>query len=451
MLRRARQVAGSALAMFILGAVAWPGSAAAAPQPRSDEWWFESWGVQSHLWPLSTGKGVTVALIDTGVQANLPDLQGVVLPGTNAENGGGDGREDVDPFQTSPGHGTAMASLIAAQGRGTGLVGVAPDAKILPIVAQSHSAYAKGIRYAADHGAQVINISQGLPGPCPVPVQEAIAYALGKDVVIVASAGNEGNGANSSTAPANCKGVLSVGAVDAQFTPWEKTQRQPYVKVAAPGVDMRVILKDGKLYRGRGTSDAAAVTSAAVAIIRAKHPDMKNREVVRQLIASAADIYDKGKDDRTGYGIIRPYRPLAGKAPKGTANPVFEEFDHWMKTHHPEGDKSATPTASKDDSSSSTIIVYAAIFAVVAAICIFAFFFSRRKRSVPPSSMGPGPGYGAPPRFGQHPQGPPQGGSQQSGPASGGQPMEPPSGGQPQFLPPGQWPSGGGSPSQPPQ
>ncbi|MFA1537727.1 S8 family serine peptidase [Actinomadura monticuli] len=453
MLRRARKMAASTVAVFILGAVAWPGVAAAAPQPRSDEWWFKSWGVQSHLWPLSTGKGVTVALIDTGVQANLPDLQGVVLPGTNAEDGSGDGRQDVDPFKESPGHGTAMASLIAAQGSGTGLVGVAPDAKILPIVAQSQAAYAKGIRYAVDHDAQVINISQGLPGSCPTAVQESIAYALGKDAVIVASAGNDGNGANSSTSPANCAGVLSVGAVDASFKPWEKTQRQPYVKVAAPGVDMRVVLRDGKLYRGRGTSDAAAVTSGAVAIIRAKHPDMKNREVVRQLIASAMDVHEKGKDDETGYGIIRPYRPLAGKAPKSGANPVFDEFDRWMKVHHPVGGKSGAPAASKEDdsSSSSVFIVWGAIAAGLLVMCVVVFFFTRRKRGgPPPPPMGPGPGYGAPPGFGQQQ---PPGGQYPPGPPPGGQPQGPPPGGQPQFQPhppaPGQHPGQGGPPAPP--
>lgn len=448
MLRRSRKVVGSALALLVFGAVAWPGSAmaAVAPQPRPDEWWFKSWGVQTHLWPMSTGKGVTIALIDTGVEASLPDFQGVVLPGMNAEGGAGDGRVDEDQFEKSRGHGTSMASLIAAQGRGTGLVGVAPDVKILPVVAQSHPAYVKALRFAADRGAQVISLSQGLPGSCPSAVQEAVAYALAKNAVVVAAAGNDGNGANSSTAPANCKGVLSVGAVDQNFQPWEKTQRQSYVKVAAPGVDTRVILKDGKLYRGSGTSAATALVSATVAIIRAKHPTMTNREVVRQLVASALDIYDKGKDDRTGYGIIRPYRPLAGKAPEGTANPVFEEFDRWMKTHHPEGDKSTSSTSAKgDESSSPNFFVYGGIVVAIVAVSVFGFFMfflSRRKRPGAPAPMGTGPG--VPPGFGQPPLGPPWGAQQPSGPPLGGQPQFPPP------TPPGHRPPHGGVPGQPP-
>ncbi|WP_131732354.1 S8 family serine peptidase [Actinomadura formosensis] len=444
MLQRARRVASSTLAMFILGAVAWPGSAAAAPGPLPQEWWFQSWGVQSHLWPLSTGKGVTVAVIDTGVEADLPELQDVVLPGMNAEDGGGDGREDLDSVDDPPGHGTGMAALIAAQGRGTGLVGIAPDAKILPVVAQSLPAYAKGIRFAADHGAQVINLSQGFPSRCSEELQKSIAYALGKDAVIVVSAGNDGNEGNASNAPANCKGVVAVGAVDLQGRPWEKTQRQPYVTVASPGVHTVTVLKDGKLYPGSGTSDAAALVSGAVAIIRAGHPDMKNREVVRQLIASAADVYEKGKDDRTGYGMIRPYRPLAGKAPKGTANPVFEEFDRWKKDHPEAAGVTPAPAGKKkgDSVSTGTIIGYGAIAAVGLAACIFGFFISRRKRSATPPLIGPGPGYGAPPGFGQQP-GPPPGGPY-------------PPGGQPQYqphppMPPGQRPPEGGPPAQPPQ
>lgn len=455
MLRRARKLAGSIVAVSIVGAMALPGTAAAAPKPLSQEWWFKTWGVQQYLWPLSTGKGVTVAVIDTGVEADLPELRGTVLAGMNAEGGNGDGREDLDDGE-SGGHGTGMAMLIAAQGRGTGMVGVAPDSKILPVVAQSTPAYAKGIRFAVDRGAQVINLSQAVPGPCPRDLQDSIAYALGKDAVIVAGAGNDGNGANSSNSPANCKGVISVGAVDLKFNPWEKTQRQSYVTVAAPGAHTWTVLKDGKLYSGSGTSASAALVSGAVAVIRAKHPDMKNREVVRQLIASALDVYTKGKDSRTGYGVIRPYRPLAGKAPKGTANPVFEEFDRWAKTHQPAGSKSASPAASEDEDSSSVFIVWGAILAGSVVLCVFAFFFTRRNRGgPPPPPMGPGAGYGAPPGFGQ--QQPPGGrpGPYQPGPPQGGAPQ----GGPPQYqpqppmppVPPGQRPPGGAPPAGPPQ
>lgn len=396
------RIANSVLALLIVGLVSWPGSATASPKPLPQQWWFKTWGVRTHLWPLSTGRGITVAVLDTGVQADLPELRGVVLPGLNAEDGRGDGRQDLDEWGPPAGHGTAMASAIAAQGGVTGLLGVAPDAKILPVVTQSNRAYAMGIRFAADRGAQVINLSQGLPGPCPAFLQGAIAYALGKDAVILAGAGNDGNTTNFSMSPANCKGVVAVGAVDRKFKPWEETQRQPYVTVAAPGVHTPVLMRDGKLYSGSGTSDATALVSGAVALIRARHPRMTNREVVRQLIASALDIYEKGRDNRTGYGIIRPYRPLAGKAPKGTANPVFEDLDRWMKTRHSERPTMAAPARPIEDDSSSLPLLasFAAIGVGLVSVCVFGFVKSHRSRGVsaPPMPTQSGPsGFGVEP------------------------------------------------------
>src|SRR5262245_36574429 len=133
MRRWSRAVFGATLALFMVTVTAAPGMAA-APHPLPQEWWFTTWGVQDRLWPVTQGRGVTVAVLDTGVQATVPDLSGAVLPGTDIDSGGGDGRTDTEPGAVS-GHGTGMASLIAAQGNGTGFVGVAPQAKILPVVA----------------------------------------------------------------------------------------------------------------------------------------------------------------------------------------------------------------------------------------------------------------------------------------------------------------------------
>ncbi len=136
MRRLTRAAIGATLALLMVAAVATPGLAA-VPGPRREQWWFTAWAVQNKVWPITQGHGVTVAVIDTGVEARIPDLAGVVLPGTNLD-GGGDGRTDVDT-DTPPGHGTGMAGLIASQGRGTGFVGVAPKAKILPTVTRSNT------------------------------------------------------------------------------------------------------------------------------------------------------------------------------------------------------------------------------------------------------------------------------------------------------------------------
>ncbi|HXA61641.1 MAG TPA: S8 family serine peptidase, partial [Streptosporangiaceae bacterium] len=135
--------------------------AGAAPGPNPEEWWFPSWGIQDKIWPITRGQGVIVAVIDTGVNAGLPDLAGVVVPGRGPA-ASGDGRTDTDSQPGSHGHGTSMAITIAGQGGSNGWLGVAPDAKILPIV-DTESDQASAIRYAVDHGASVINISEGSP------------------------------------------------------------------------------------------------------------------------------------------------------------------------------------------------------------------------------------------------------------------------------------------------
>nr|BFE32803.1 hypothetical protein GCM10010200_050540 [Actinomadura rugatobispora] len=443
MRRWSRLVARSALALLVVGAVASPGSAAAAAKPLPQQWWFTSWGVEDRLWTSSRGQGVTVAVIDTGVQASLPDLNGAVLPGMDAESGSGDGRTDVDRTESN-GHGTAMASLIAAQGRGTGLLGVAPNAKILPVVAQSKPAYAKGIRFAADRGAKVISLSQALPGACPADLQEAVTYALGKDAVVVAGAGNDGNGSNSSMSPANCAGVVAVGAVDAQFRPWVKSQRQSYVTVAAPGVQTSAILRDGKVSFGSGTSDATALTSAAVALIRAKFPNMSNREVVQQVIGSAMDVGPSGRDPQTGFGFIRPYRVFNGTVPKNGANPVFEAYDRQaknaQKTEEPSG--GGGPKGGADMASVIVLVAWVVVGAVIALVMLFVLM--RRRKKGRPAPLGPVPGatpsFGAPyPQQGQMPPGPgPQGqGPGPQGYPPQGYPQQPPQQGPPQGPPQG--------------
>ncbi|WP_242891417.1 S8 family serine peptidase [Actinomadura litoris] len=421
MLERSRRLAHVATALLVVAVVGAPGAAAADPRPRQGEWWFSAWGVDDLMWPISKGKGVTVGLIDSGVEADLPDLRGVVLPGLDAENWGTDGRRDLNRFDKA-GHGTAMASAIAGQGRGTGMVGVAPEAKILPVLAQSVPAYIKGIHYVVDHGATVVNLSQAVPIPCPPDLQEAVSYALERDAV---GAGNEGLEGNPSNTPANCKGVLAVGAVDARLRPWEKTQRQDYVTVAAPGVHTIALGRDGRLWGGSGTSDATALTSGVIALVRARFPQMTNRELVRQLIASAKDVWVKGRDDRTGYGVIRPYRLLARTAPKATANPVFEDYDRWAERHQPTPRPKASP-GPDDAVSTSTIIGFLTIALLWVLVSTIVVILARRKtgqsgRPPGPPPLGPGLGTGAgiPPGFGSPPQ-----------------PLQP-SGGEPSGQPPG--------------
>src|ERR1700756_1336767 len=186
--RRSRRLAGAAAGLAIALGVALPAAAAQAAAgytPSSSEWWMADWQVPQQVWPLTEGAGVTVGVLDTGVQASVPDLQGVVLRGGDTLGDSGNG--DRDFLTSQDGHGTGVAALIAGQGRGGGPVGIAPRAKILPVHvsypggdAQSVGA---GIKYAVQHGAGVITISveaEQSPSPttCYPNIQDAVAYAL---------------------------------------------------------------------------------------------------------------------------------------------------------------------------------------------------------------------------------------------------------------------------------
>ncbi|MEV5568548.1 S8 family serine peptidase [Spirillospora sp. NPDC052269] len=336
-----RRFGAATLAVAFTCSTALP-ARAATPSPRSDEWWFRTWSVQDKVWPLTRGAGVTVALIDTGVNAKLPELAGAVLSGTGTDSEATDGRVDTD----EPGHGTAMAAQIVGQGGGTtGYVGLAPEAKILPIQAGTSGAIADGIKIAVDRGAKIVNISLGdtsdmyKPVHCAPEYAHAIGYALQHDVIIVASAGNSGDEANLPEAPASCPGVLAVGALTKQLRPWKKTQRQNYVTIAAPGAGQGLVVKNGTYYRGNsGTSSAAALTSAAIALIRSKNPAMPARTVVQRIFATARSIGASGWNNRTGFGLIdiaAAMDPASHPVPATASNPLYDAFSRWQGSISP--------------------------------------------------------------------------------------------------------------------
>lgn len=343
----------------------------AVPSPREEEWWFKAWSIQDKVWPISKGQGVTVAVVDSGVNARIPDLRGVVLRGEDISTEG-DGRQDYDADEG--GHGTAMAVLIAGQGSRTGIVGVAPDARILPIsVVGTEPEWAKALRYAIDHGAKVINISQGTfsHDACSEKLQSAFDYAIHKDAVVVVSAGNEGHWSRSPEVPARCHGALVVGAVDSRQRIWQRSSPASYVSVTAPGVQISTVGAGGTLLtNGYGTSQATALTSGIVALIRSKYPKMPARRVAQRIIATAKDTGPAGWDDRSGFGIVMPHRALTKEVPANAPNPVFDRLDRWKASQPRTPNATATPNGSprlsrekRASETSLTIIVAVGIFA----------------------------------------------------------------------------------------
>jgi subtilisin family serine protease len=220
---------------------------------------------------ISSGQGITVALLDTGVTASHPALSGHLLPGYNVLDplsspadlpSAADSDADSEP-NDAVGHGTAVAGIVAA---------VAPQAHLLPIkVLDSEglgSVYgvAEGIRYAVDHGAQVINLSLGMPAYSPA-VGAALAYAAGHEVVVVSAAGN--TGLTTPTYPAGDPNVLAVAATDSQDHKAPFSAYGPFASVSAPGISIISAYYSGGYAVWSGTSMAAPFVSGEAALISA--------------------------------------------------------------------------------------------------------------------------------------------------------------------------------------
>ncbi|MBO3748952.1 S8 family serine peptidase [Streptosporangiaceae bacterium NEAU-GS5] len=320
--------AGAALLTTALVALLVTSAAAhdAGSTVRTEEWALGALEVPQ-AWEETRGRGVTVAVLDTGVDGRHPDLAGQVVQGPDLTGvRGGGGR-----------HGTAMAGLIAGHGHGpgrdNGIVGIAPEARILSVrvtlenddprradpavISRLRGAVAGGIRYAVDHGAQVISMSLGAGSGSyqgsPAEV-DAIQYALDRGVVLVASSGNDGAGANRRNFPAAYPGVIAVGAVDRLLRPAAFSNRHDYLSVVAPG--MAIVSADGHdaYVQGDGTSSAAALVAGVAALVRARHPELSGAEVRRAIQAGTLRRPQSGRDDAYGHGVVNARLALRAAA-----------------------------------------------------------------------------------------------------------------------------------------
>ncbi|MEU5527223.1 type VII secretion-associated serine protease mycosin [Micromonospora chersina] len=447
-----RPVAAGLLAGLMVLGVAQP--AAAAPR-RAEQWYLDELRIdQVHR--LSTGHGVTVAVVDSGVDATHPELAGQVLPGRRSYGAAGDGRSDVD------GHGTHMAGIIAAKNAGSdGVTGVAPGVRILPIKTKpgdgeiSEAASAQGIRMAVDGGAKVINLSYGAVGAASADEESAIKYALDRDVVVVAAAGNTAKGEVDVTSPANVRGVIAVTGTTRGGRFWSGSAQGPEAVVAAPGDAIYNAGPDRGYGWGDGTSDATAIVSGVAALIRSKYPDLSAPNVINRIIRTARDAGPPGRDPQYGFGRIDALAALTAKVPAVSANPLLEpaaaspappqaaEDDDFDVTEH--GDRGG-PT---DQQVMVIGIGIAVALVVLVALVVFLIWNRRRYRreaaraaAVPDELLdrGAGGGYGTPPvPAGYHaPPGAPGG---QVPP--GANPYAPPPGHVP--PPPGSYPPPGGN------
>lgn len=266
-------------------------------------------------WDASTGADVTVAVIDTGVDVEHPDLAGQLLPGVNVIGSA------VDPdVQDGHGHGTHVSGTIAAvTDNSLGVAGVAPDAAILPVKVLSDtgsgwsSDVAEGIVYAADHGARVLNLSLA-GGSNNSVLEQAVNYARAQGVVVVAAGGNSGATSNAPAYPAALPGVIAVAATDATDHNAAFSNTGRYIDVAAPGVAIRSTLPGESYGNLSGTSMAAPHVAGTAALLLARMDQHGSVDVddpvLELLIRTATDVGAPGWDDATGYGLIDPVAAL---------------------------------------------------------------------------------------------------------------------------------------------
>jgi subtilisin family serine protease len=338
-----RALAGVAVAAAIGLATSVPAAASPADLVRAQQdWVLEMLGVES-AWPLSEGANVTVAVIDSGVNPDVSDLEGAVTTGSNFT--------DLNTPASNPHwgqHGTWMASIIAGRGNGydddDGIIGVAPKSKIISIrvipdmndpgykqydqepEAQIQDELADGITEAVRDHAEVISMSIGYSAPSGT-VRAALQDAYDHGIVLVASAGNSGDNDEKHTRggdhgyapvsfPAEYPGVLSVGAVNHGRQPTSFSSGNLSVKVAAPGEGVPAQGRNGEYYTVNGTSPACALVAGVAALIKSKYPSLSPAKVMEALTTTAKQPMSGGAYNvLTGFGIVDAYAALieAGK------------------------------------------------------------------------------------------------------------------------------------------
>jgi type VII secretion-associated serine protease mycosin len=372
-------------------------AAARADEIRDDEWPFLSAIDVQRAWNVTKGGGATIALLDTGVDAVQSDLVGSVTTGPDYTRG-------ANPAGVAPSrlHGTQMASIIAGHGHGPGgldgVIGVAPEAKILSVrvlLENEEPGYAyfnrsrryegtlaKGIRYAVDHGADVINMSLGKSFPNKQE-RQAAAYAISRGVVMVAAAGNEGasrsarrHGYAPYSYPASFPGVISVAAVTADHRHAAFSNRNSTVLVSAPGVRVVAAGPGSSYYFGDGTSPATAFVSGIAALIRSKYPKLSPIVISQAIAESTAHHPPGGYDVGVGFGEVDAAAALdaasrlAGRKTNGAG----------LDPHYALGEAGPVPVAHRDVRWIAGYALSTVIGLVSALVCALA---ALRRRQPP--------------------------------------------------------------------
>jgi type VII secretion-associated serine protease mycosin len=344
-----RKVVSSVLALIL--ALAIPQSASADPV-RDRQYWLNDYGF-TRAWAISQGQGIKVAVIDTGIDASHPALEGVVVGGTDVSGlGSADG---LTPVGQNSYHGTMVASLLAGRGNiadsSEGVIGTAPKAQLLSVSmafgvegVDTDAQLAKGIIWAVDNGARVINLSLTRNSVSwPQSWDEAFLYAFENDVVIVAAVGNRLDGTEQVSAPATIPGVIAVAGVDINAEASELSSTSGFtIGVTAPSEELVAAYPGGEYRIWSGTSGAAPIVSGMVALIRSLYPEMDAANVVNRVIQSAIKVGFDTYSSAYGYGLIDAENALLAEVPEVTNNPLGS-LSEWVKLYREQAPEETAP------------------------------------------------------------------------------------------------------------
>jgi type VII secretion-associated serine protease mycosin len=334
-----RRLLACVVVVAVAASVLLVGQSASADGIRDSEYWLANYGV-TQAWKTTKGAGVTVAVIDTGVDGTHPDLTGTVIGGTDVSGVGS--ANGQTPLGKESQHATMVASLLAGHGHGAGagMIGVAPEAKLLSVsvgfgvgTVGSDEQIAAAVRWAVDNGASVINMSLTRNTlDWPPSWDDAFLYAMEHDVVIVAAAGNRGSGTTEVGAPATMPGVLVVGGVDrAGKASFDASSQGITIAVSAPSEDLVGAAPGGGYYSWSGTSGAAPIVAGIVALVRASHPGLDAGNVINRLTATAKGV-GAVPNPTYGYGLVDAAAAVTAKVPAVTSNPASELKD-WIRVY----------------------------------------------------------------------------------------------------------------------
>ncbi|WP_341956392.1 S8 family serine peptidase [Microbacterium sp. LWH13-1.2] len=354
---------------------------------------------------LATGKGIVVAIVDSGIDASNPHLAGVVIGGVDLV---GDG-ERADGMSDTTGHGTAIAGQIAAQPvPGSGVVGLAPDARLLSVRAfrstqqqdvdkgygPTSQRLADGIHWAADNGADIINVSMSQDSDT-AELRAAVEHAAAVGALVVASGGNRASDADAADAaryPAAYEQALGVSAADSNGRATESSIHGPQVDVTAPGGNVLTAAAGGGdcIFAGDApaSSYATGYASAAAALVAEAHPEDPPAGWAYRLTATGLRADADNRDDVNGWGFIQPFAAIELLPDETTRGPVSPYFDTTESAARPpvatvDPDHGASPFLLTREAALFTAIGGASLLGVLGILIVL-----RRRREAPVDDPG---------------------------------------------------------------